>query len=499
MMLLIAPMVTGSIAVNNQESNNMLDADTPDPPLWNFDIWAEPYPGGSSRGFNFGEAEYAYDGPPADIYDVPANLGDSLIDIYSTDGFGPLWADYRQGPDTEKTWDIYIGDSGNPRDCNIHITWPDFNIHATEYQIATFYIPRYDIYADMTYYGGTYWNHYSGDVDHFEISLSKNTAPNKPSIPSGPSSTEVGEIAEYSTQAVDPDGDLVQYMFAWGDGEFSSLTELVLSGQSASMSYAWQEPGTYLVQAQARDEHGVYGDWSEGFEVVVTDQGSGSPPDIPEILDYPSVMVYGETYEFTAVTTDPDGDDVQYEFSWDYEGDWSFIASDFMESGVPCTVEQSFESPGYTMQMSHDVGAIDINGLHGGYTEQVHMVISDPPTEVYITGETSGIAGKDYTYQLIGYDPNYNDLVSFEINWGDGNTLHTLEYPIMTQINVPHVWNKKGDYVISVTVFDSSNLEGPTETLAISMPKNRAINNPFYSFLQQYPILYQLLQRFLKL
>jgi hypothetical protein len=278
-------------------------------------------------------------------------------------------------------------------------------------------------------------------------------------------------------------------MFAWGDGEFSSLTELVPSGQSLSRSYAWQEPGTYLVQSQARDEHGIYGDWSETFEVVVTDQSSGSPPDTPEVLDAPTFMKYGEEYDFTALTTDSDGDDVKYTFTWDFEGDWIIQGSDFMESGTPCTVSQSFESPGYTRFMTMDVGAVDINGLEGGFCEAIAIEISDPPTDLFITGETSGTAGTEYTYQLRGLDPNFNDLVAFEIDWGDGDSFMTDEVPNMSLLNVSHIWNNEDDYVMSVTVGDQSGVRGPTETLSISISKNRGTNN--------IPLVIQwLLQRF---
>jgi len=62
----------------------------------------------------FGEAPDANDGPPADIYDVakpPAPMP-PYIRAYLKDGlpspYTNLWRDYREYPDTSKTWNLSI-------------------------------------------------------------------------------------------------------------------------------------------------------------------------------------------------------------------------------------------------------------------------------------------------------------------------------------------------------------------------------------------------------
>lgn len=97
-----------------------------------------------------------------------------------------------------------------------------------------------------------------------------NQKPNTPSTPSGPTSLSVGQSGTFSTSATDPDGDQVQYRFAWDDGTISDWTNLVPSGQSASLSHSWGNFGTYVVKAQARDEHGALSYWSDGLTVVVS-------------------------------------------------------------------------------------------------------------------------------------------------------------------------------------------------------------------------------------
>ena len=220
-------------------------------------------------------------------------------------------------------------------------------------------------------------------------------------------------------------------------------------------------------------------------------------------------MQYGETYEFTAVTTDPDGDDVRYAFNfdfysynWEHTGEWFVIDTDFMESGESCTVEEYFESPGYTMRMTIEVEAEDTNGLMSGVCEGHAMLLSDPPTEVFITGPTSGTAGKEYVYHIRGYDPNSNDLVDFNIDWGDGDDVFISDIPIMSEVNVSHIWSSEGDYQISVTIYDFNGLGGPTETLSVSMPKVKTHRwfHPWLSDLfERYPFLEPLLQQILGL
>ena len=105
------------------------------------------------------------------------------------------------------------------------------------------------------------------------VSEAANNNPNTPTIPSGPVSRMIGESGTYSTSATDPDGDMVQYRFDWnssGAHNYSGWTSLVPSGQSASLSHSWSSAGTYVVRAQARDEHGsVSINWSAGLTVNV--------------------------------------------------------------------------------------------------------------------------------------------------------------------------------------------------------------------------------------
>ena len=128
---------------------------------------------------------------------------------------------------------------------------------------------------------------------------------------------------------------------------------------------------------------------------------------------------------------------------------------------------------------------------------------NQPPGIPTITGETNGNAGTEYEYTFNAVDPD-SDNVKYHIDWDDGDSEETGFNPSGTDVKVKHIFVNQDTYTIKVTAEDTNGLIGPEGTLTVTMPRNKAIMNiPFLqflqNFLQQYPILYQLLQRFLQL
>ena len=190
-----------------------------------------------------------------------------------------------------------------------------------------------------------------------------NQPPNTPIKPTGPSSLNVSQSGSYSTSATDPNGDQVQYRFDWdatGAHDYSVWSSLVSSGQSVSMSHSWNNAGTYVVEAQAKDSNVAESGWSSGLSVIVT-SGGNLPPNTPTIEGSASGKP-GVQLQYTAVTTDPDGDNVAYFFDW---GDgtnsgWTAIVT----SGTTINENHSWIMKGtYTIQ----VKAKDTNNLESAY------------------------------------------------------------------------------------------------------------------------------------
>ncbi len=117
------------------------------------------------------------------------------------------------------------------------------------------------------------------------------------------------------------------------------------------------------------------------------------------------------------------------------------------------------------------------------------------------SGATSGSPGTTYPYSSSATDPD-GDKISYVFDWGDGTTSAWTD-PIASgeTASASHKWTTKGTYQIKVKARDIPSFEESewSEPLSVTMPRNRAINTPFLNFLQQYPILYQLLLRFLQI
>lgn len=91
---------------------------------------------------------------------------------------------------------------------------------------------------------------------------SPNNIPDTPATPNSPSSGYVETSYTFSTSASDPDGDVLEYRFDWGDGEISNW------GMS-SQSHAWSSPGTYCIKAQVQDNQGATSGWSGCHNITI--------------------------------------------------------------------------------------------------------------------------------------------------------------------------------------------------------------------------------------
>jgi uncharacterized protein YkwD len=122
----------------------------------------------------------------------------------------------------------------------------------------------------------------------FEI---RNTPPNRPSRPKGPTSGNNRQHLTYSTSATDPDGDQIYYTFNWGDGTTSRVpsTGYVNSGKEVSASHRWHTAGTYQIFVTATDIHGATSGASSPLTVNI--YGITAPPNVvqnPGFEDWPT-------------------------------------------------------------------------------------------------------------------------------------------------------------------------------------------------------------------
>jgi hypothetical protein len=111
----------------------------------------------------------------------------------------------------------------------------------------------------------------SGWTNLLNVTISDNDPPNSPIVPAGPTSGRRMATYRYATSAKDPDGDLVKYVFDWGD-KTTSWTGLAFidSGKSESVSHKWSQAGTYQVKAMALDDKGASSGWSNSLIINIS-------------------------------------------------------------------------------------------------------------------------------------------------------------------------------------------------------------------------------------
>ena len=222
------------------------------------------------------------------------------------------------------------------------------------------------------------------------------------------------------------------------------------------------------------------------------DSGTNDPPTAPTI-DGPTSGAVSVSYEFTIVSTDPDGDDVYYYIDWDDGNVEDWIGP--YASGVVVTVSHSWSSEDTYSILAK---AKDTYGAESDWSDPfiITIVESDPPGAPVITGTTNGAAGTSYDYGFASIDPDGDDIAEYIVDWGDdtGEEIITGPFASGVEATASHTWEEQGEYTITAKAKDINGLIGPEGTLPITMP----VNQP-NSHQSTFPLFFQILQRLMNI
>ena len=191
--------------------------------------------------------------------------------------------------------------------------------------------------------------------------------------------------------STDPDGDSISYTFDWGDGS-TVASILKSSGTTISATYSWANAGTYLVKVRGTDSNGNASAWSPTLTVgiVTAPEPAAIPNSPPTVPAAPSGITNGEVsseYQYSAVTSDPEGDTLQYTFDW---GDGSSSTTALLDSGVTAAARHTWSQPGtYAIQ----VKATDSKGAVSASSSALSVSILNQPEVV--PSDPSDMAGRE--------------------------------------------------------------------------------------------------------
>jgi len=241
------------------------------------------------------------------------------------------------------------------------------------------------------------------------------------------------------------------------------------------------------------DDPGGYNDisWFYGMTILgdPTIIIKNKPPVKPVKPSGPLNGIGGESYTYSSSATDPDGNQIYYNFSW----------GDNIYSGWVGPYDS-----GQTINLSHiwndggtyeiKVQARDFRGKLSDWSEPLSITIDNSPEIPIINGPKSGKVGTSYPYKFIAEDPD-EDSVMYIIDWGDNNTEWTEYNDSGEEIILKHTWNETRVYIIRAKAIDIYGAESDWGEHRIEIPRTRTtISIVWFQWLfEHFPLLEKLL------
>jgi hypothetical protein len=248
---------------NNNTSKDSRDI------IWDVRINVSEKAGGNDYIY-FGEAPDANDGPPSDSYDIakpPAPPMPPYIRAYLNDNlpvpYNNLWKDYRQYPDTQKTWNLSVQwapeDGESPT--TITMTWSPAQVEQSEYTTVNLCTNSGTILKNMLVDNSYIFTCPAYVVQNFKI-ICLITQPPNPPIITGPTRGKVRVAIDYNFKATNPTSEEIYYFIDWGDHTNSSWIGPYLTGEEITQSHTWTVKGTYNIKAKVKNIYGSESDWA---------------------------------------------------------------------------------------------------------------------------------------------------------------------------------------------------------------------------------------------
>lgn len=252
------------------------------------------------------------------------------------------------------------------------------------------------------------------------VNCGGNKGPETPSSPLGPTTGEPNMPQVFRATTTDPNSDELSYQFDWGDGNASPWTDFIPSGDTASLSRVYSAEGTYQVRVHVQDEKEKMSEWSEPHSITINYPDTGtsdtnSTPLTPNSPKGPRIGIPKFGHAFRASTTDPDGDELSYQFDW---GDGTVSAwTDFIPSGDTSTTNRIYWGKGtYEVRVQAKDREEEVSGWSEplsftiGFPDSIVSILStsDRPIDIEVTpnGQYIFITNQDSTLLVIDASNN---------------------------------------------------------------------------------------------
>ncbi|MFH1892178.1 MAG: PKD domain-containing protein [Candidatus Zixiibacteriota bacterium] len=263
------------------------------------------------------------------------------------------------------------------------------------------------------------------------------------------------------------DYNLVGYPTSWFDGGYQ-LTVGGWTGMEPTLRGQIATCGNHVVQNLKLELDVSWTDPDLVTAHVIVTQGLNMNLE-PAVPGAPSCPATGDQYTpvtITVTTTDPEVDDVYYQF--DCSGDISGWEGPF-HSGEPADFEYSFSTGGDNTVM---VRAKDNWGCETAWSPAADIYINPnlaPSTPDAASGSDSIVVDRSFTYSTSTTDPE-GDQVYYMWDCGDGVSGWLGPYDSGEQMNYDHSWATAGDYSVIVKSKDEWDNESAwSEAVTVSV------------------------------
>ncbi|HEY0908158.1 MAG TPA: PKD domain-containing protein [Candidatus Paceibacterota bacterium] len=278
-----------------------------------------------------------------------------------------------------------------------------------------------------------------------------------------------------NTEADQPRQDVNDANGVSGNHGFSFPTPASLKDGQTHNIYA------YGLNTNGAGENAILSGSPKQITGCTTDGGSGGPgpilnlpPHAPTVTPTSGSGAANVSHTFTANTTDPEGDNVDYGFDWNNDGNVDFY-SGLVPSGTSAQMSYSWSAAGtYPVR----VVVRDSNLNYSAETVVPFVVTSTgggggntntaPNLPNLLSAPLTGPINTPIQFSVVATDPQ-NDNISYGFDWN--NNGQNIEYTALTMsgisAEISHSWPAAGTYTFSVRARDAQG--------AISAPISHTI------------------------
>jgi len=255
----------------------------------------------------------------------------------------------------------------------------------------------------------------------------------------------------------DEDDILEKSMFkAWWEDNIEDIGGMT----NMALYYLYQYYGGGGSTQYYFEEYNVLGDSSVKI-------WRNNPPETPDAPEGPNQWILNVECTFSAVTTDPEGEQIYYLFDWGDGTDSGWVGP--YASGQTGEASHAWAELGeYVIK----VMAKDEYGVQSGWSESAFILIvpNQPPATLTITGQKNFLRiNKLYEYTFTSTDPEGHSLYYF-IDWDDGNIEYWIgPYNSGEPAKVSHSWSQKGGYTIKAFAKDIYEAESGQASFKVNI------------------------------